>query len=365
MKIIVVDLGSCGVNYQKDYIIENVEPLFEITKNLNDADIILMLGSCCCTEIQLNNTLSYINYILKNKNKMSKTYLTGCITRNFKDIPILKEIESYLNDNIDFIINHYEPDKLLNLICKNSFNNNSYGMCDYDEESAHLLIQNGCANHCSFCKTNYLNCDLIDTPLEKVKGAIDKLNDERIKKIELRGLNISQYGLGLYNEYKLLEICEYIEGKSNIEEFMLSGFAFSDAIKNNFVERLKYLEKFRAINGSLESASNRILKLMNKGFTKEEFLDFYYQLTSFYKKEFLLNIISGFPTETINDCFETINILKRVSPRIVNINTYLDSEFVPAHNLENLSSRELREHTKIYSKVLKNNNIKYIINGGN
>jgi len=53
---------------------------------------------------------------------------------------------------------------------------------------------------------------------------------------------------------------------------MLSGFSFSDAIKNNFSSRLKYLQKINHINGSLESGSNRILKLMNKGFTREEFL---------------------------------------------------------------------------------------------
>lgn len=368
MKILITDLGSCGVNYQNEYIIEKLENHFEFTNNLQDANIILMLGSCCCTEIQLNNTLSYIEYILENKNNNSKTYLTGCITRNFKNIPNLKKIEEYLHQNIDYVIKHYEPNKLLKQICKDAFNsldNSSYGMCNYDESGANLFIQNGCTNNCTFCKNNYLNCDLIDAPIEKVKKAIDRLNEEKIKKIELRGLNISQYGLYSHNEYKLIEICEYIENKSNIESIMLSGFAFNDAIRNDFANKLKYLEKLNEINGSLESGSNRILKLMNKGYTKEEFLDFYYKLSSIHPKEFFLNIISGFPTEKINDCLETIEVLKAVNPKLVNINTYLDSEYVPSHNLKKLTTSELRTHTKVYSKILKNNSINYKINGAN
>lgn len=368
MKLLVADLGTCAVNYQKEYIIEELKKHFQFTKNIEEAEIVLMLGSCCCTEVQLKNTLSLINYFLENKQDNAKTYLTGCITRNFKDIPKLKKVEYYLKENIDYIISHYKPNELLKLICENTFKDleeDSYGLADADEESASLLIQNGCLNNCTFCKSNYLNCNLIDTPLDRVKRAIDKLDESKIKKVELRGLNISQYGLGLYHDYKLIELCEYIEGKSNIEKIELSNFAFSDAIKNNFVNRLKHLEKLSTINGSLESGSNRILKLMNKGFTKEEFLDFYYQLSSIYKKDYFLNIISGFPTETIDDCLETINVLKEINPKLVNINTYLDSEFIPSHNLENLTQSEIRVHTKIYSKVLKNNSIKYVINGAN
>lgn len=368
MKIFATDLGTCGINYQNEYIIENLVQHFEFTKELEDADIIILLGTCCCTEEQLNQTLSFINWILENKKDNATTFLTGCITRSFKNIPKLKEIEFFLNENIDYIVPQYQTNKLLKLVNDNLFKDlkkDSYGMCNYDDEGAILHIQNGCNNTCTFCKSNYLNCNLIDSPLENVKKAIDRLNNEHIKKIELRGLNISQYGLSLYNDYKLIDLCEYIEEKSNIEGIMLTGFAFSDAIHQNFVDRLKHLEKLCAINGSLESGSNRILKLMNKCFTKEEFLEFYYKLTSIYEKQFFLNIISGFPTETIKDCLETIDVLKKIKPELVNINTYSNSEYIPSHNYDNLTPREIREHTKIYSKILKNNSINYKINGAN
>lgn len=367
MKIFIKELGSCGINYQTDYLKQFLEE-FDLTNDISEADTILMIGGCCCTEDSINQTIDDIDDILKHKKTGVTTYLIGCITRSFKDIKLLKYLEDYLRKNIDHVIEYYEPNKLLKLLNEKKFESilsDNYGYCEYNDEMADIYIQNGCTHNCSFCKTNYLKCDLKDAPIERVKRVIDRLDEENVKKIQLRGFNLSQYGLDLYKEYKLVEICEYIERTKNIEQVMLSGFAFSDAIHGNFAKGLKYLEKTSCINGSLESGSNRILELMKKGFTQEEILRFYYEVTSIYDKEFRLNIISGFPTETIEDCIETLKVLAKIKPRLVNINTYLGSEFVPSHILEQLSDEKLNFHTKLYCKVLKKNYIDYRINGAN
>lgn len=294
--------------------------------------------------------------------------MIGCITRGFKNNLKLQQIETELKQKIDFFVDHYYPNTLLKLLNKQKCEENTdsfYGAYVYDKKQSDIYLQNGCNHSCTFCKSNYLNCNLKDIPLEKVKEYIDKLNDKKVNTIQLRGLNLSQYGLDLYKQYKLMEICEYIEEKSNIKHVILSGIAFSDAIKMNFSNKLKYLKKADFINGSLESGSNRILNLMNKGFTQEEFLKFYEEVNSICKKQFYLNIISRFPTETLNDCEKTIEILKFIKPKLVNINTYIDSEFIPSHNLEQLTDQQIYEHTKIYTKELKKNRIKFKINGAN
>ena len=45
----------------------------------------------------------------------------------------------------------------------------------------------------------------MDMPIEKVKRFIDEMDEEKVKYIQLRGLNLSQYGLGLYKEHKKME----------------------------------------------------------------------------------------------------------------------------------------------------------------
>jgi len=366
MKIFIADLASCGVNYEKDFILNYLSPTLVKTNILEDADIVLMVGGCCCTEPQLVETVRYIRFLLKKKKETAITYLIGCITKEFTSPTLSELITKKLFNQIDYIYSQYNPNDLIKQINGyESIQKDVYGAYYIGDIQGDIYIQNGCTHHCSFCKTNYTKCRLIDTPLEKIKQYLNELNDENIKTVQLRGLNISQYGLDLYKSYKLLEICEYIEEYTNIEEIILSNFAFSDAIKNGFANRLKYLKKDIIINGSLESGSNRLLKLMNKGFTKEEFLEFYYQINSLHKRQMALNIISGFPTETKDDIYETLEVLKEVKPFRVNINTYLDSQFTPSHNLEQLSEKEIEKHTKVYTRSLRKNKIKYDINGFN
>ncbi len=130
----------------------------------------------------------------------------------------------------------------------------------------------------------------------------------------------------------------------------------------NFANKLKYLKKIDLINASLESGSDRLLQLMNKGFIMKEFWDFYNEVNTINKKNFYLSIISGFPTETIDDCMETIKVIKKVRPKLVNINTFLDSVYTPAHQLKQLSEEEINKHTKVYTKSLRKNFIRYMVN---
>lgn len=366
MKVLLAELGTCGVNYQSKYLTGMISDEFLLTDKLEEADIVVMMGGCICIEGTMKYTLAQIEYILEHKRKDTITYLTGCITHGFKDIPELKKIEKFLNENIDFIISHYEPNKLLRSLEKRKFSDlmeDDFGIVQYDEDFADFYIQNGCTHTCTFCKTNYANYRIKSTPIEEIKSTIDILDEEGISTVQFRGLNLAQYGLDLYHEYKLMELCEYIESKKNIEKVILAGVAIRDAIKGDFGERIKYLEKTKGLICSLESGSDRILQLMKKGFTADEFLSFFHQINSIYKKYSYINIVSGFPTETLDDCLMTLKILKEIKPKVVNINTYADSPFIPSHDLQTLSDEEIKKHTMIYKKSLKNYMIPYQING--
>lgn len=368
MKVAVVELGTCGVNYQSKYLNYQIAENFSLTKSINDADIIVMMGGCCCIDDTMKQSLEIINYVLENKKSDAITYLTGCITHGFKDIPKLIEIEKYLKQNIDVIIPHYEPNKLLQALSYDIFSDlliDDFGMVETEEDFADIYIQNGCTHTCTFCKTNYLNYRLKSTPIEEIKETIDELDSHGITTIQLRGLNLAQYGLDLYHEYKLMEICKYVEKKKNIDKLILSGVAIRDAIKGDFASQIKHFEKTKGIVCSLESGSDRILKLMKKGFTVCEFLKFFETINSINRKGSFINIVSGFPTETIEDCKMTLQVLKELLPRVVNINTYADSEFIPSHDLGVLTDKEIKEHTRIYKKGLKSAKIPYQINGAN
>ncbi len=361
MKIFFGEKNSCDLNYQHNLIYDELSQHFEITTNVREADAIVIAETCCCTKFSLKSTLDYISSIIKERKDSAKIYLTGCITRSFKDYTYLSEVERWLKENIDYIIPQNQPNLLLKLISEDIFRNediNDFGMVNpFSDSSADIYISNGCMNNCSFCKVTFQKYPLKSTPLNEVKDAIDCLNEGKYSEVYLMGTNICQYGFDIYKEYMLPEVIDYLEKKENIKRVTLVGFAFKDAIKNDFQSVLANSAKVIEINGSLESGSDRLLELIRKGFTSEEIINFVQNIRKIYYKRLSLNVISGFPTETLEDVKRTLEVLKQLDPYKVALCKYINSDFVDSNQYEQLSASEIQEHTRIYSRTLQRRNV--------
>ena len=368
MKIFIGSENACGLNYQHDFIYSKLSESFEIITNVSDADVIVIAETCCCTQYNLRYTLNYIASILKDKKESVKTYLTGCITRTFEDNEFLSETEKWLKDNIDFIIPQNQPNLLLKLISEDVFGNvdiNDFGMVatGASEGLAEIYISNGCLNNCSFCKVTFQKYPLKSVELSEIKEAIDSLNEQKYLQIFLKGTNVCQYGLDIYHEYMLPEVISYLEKKENIKRVILVGFSFKDAIKNYFQSVIAHSDKVVELCGSLESGSDRLLELIRKGFTSEEIINFVHNIRKINYKSLYLNIISGFPTETLADVKRTLEVLKQLDPYMVDVCRYTNSEFIDSSHYEQLSSAEIQDHTRIYSRTLQKRNVKVNIVG--
>jgi len=367
MKIFIGEENSCNLNYQHNYIYGSLLKIFELTNKVDEADIIIIAETCCCTQYHIQETIDYISSIIEKKKGSSKIYLTGCITRKFKEDPFLAQVEEWLKENVDFIIPQNQPNLLLKLISQNEYGDrdiNNFGMLDvYSKDSADIYIANGCQNNCSFCKTTFQKYPLKSADLNDVKEAIDILNEGNISQVYLKATNICQYGLDNYREYLLPEVIRYLENKENIKNVSLVGFSFKDAINNNFEEVLRDSKKITELCGSLESGSDRLLSMIRKGFTSEEIISFVDKIRQVYFKNLRLNIISGFPTETLDDVYRTLEVLKQLSPYAVDVCRYTNSSFVDSSQYEQLTPTEIQDHTRIYSKVLRKINIKADIVG--
>ncbi len=358
---------TCSLNYQYNLIYHELSNFFEITDNVSDADVIVFPATCCCTQYNLLKTLEYISNVLKVKKSSAKTYLTGCITRNFKENDFLKKVTEWLRENIDFVIPQNQPYLLLKLISNESFGSidiNEFGAVEGNfNSSANIYISNGCLNNCSFCKNTFQHYPLKSVDFTELKETIDILDSRKFSQIFLKGTNICQYGLDIYHDYKLPEVISYIEKKENIKEVVLTGFAFKDAIQNGFQSCLTDSHKVVEICGSLESGSDRLLNLIRKGFTSEEIIDFVQNIRKRNYKNLYLNIIAGFPTETLDDVRMTLDVLGHLKPYSVDICRYTNSKFVDSNQYEQLSPSVIQNHTRIYSKVLQRRNIKSDIVG--
>ena len=348
MKIFLGEDHNCGLNYQLyqiynylyDYLVDDVKK----------ADIIIIPSTCVCTEKMILRTISYIDYLYQ-QNKEARMYVTGCVTRKFKDNQYMEMINNYFDKRNIKVFSNLETGKLLEDILQESYDHkaDNFGFGDVYKDKSILYISTGCLNNCSFCKATYQEMPLKSVNIDELKSFIDFIDKHNISNLTIKGTNISQYGYDLYGEYKLPELIEYIENKNNIQKVNFTGFAFKEAIHNNFKSILENSKKINKIDGSLESGSNRILQLIRKGFTAEEFINFIDGLDNIYLS---LSIIAGFPTETLEDVMQTLDVLKNVNNGKIQICRYINSNLVDSNNYEQLPAEKIQEHARIYQKVL-------------
>lgn len=357
MKVYVKNIGTCQLNYQHECLEEEINKYGTLTDDVSKADAIVFTGTCACTEMQIVGTINDMSEILKKANKSAKVYMTGCLTRKItKEHKFFDIVNKWIELNIDEVIPQNEPVLLLEKIFDFKFDvdyRDDFGGLVIDNNFARIYISNGCLHKCLFCKTTFQDYPLRSAKFDDIITEIDFCNKSGISDIWLCGTNVSQYGFDNYGEYLLPELLSYIESRENIKSVSLVGFGFADAIKNGFGTIMRECSKVDILSGSLESGSDRILKLMRKGFTSRELIDFVNYVRELYSKRLYLSIIAGFPTETMDDVRMTLEILKQLEPAYVDICRYTDSSFVDSHKLEQLEPRVIKKRARIYDRGLK------------
>ena len=193
-----------------------------------------------------------------------------------------------------------------------------------DSGQAQVIISTGCSNFCSYCVVPYVRGKL---RLRKPLDIIDEVKrniSSGIKKITLLGQNVNDYQYKSHGTshkvtsdkcdakidfVKLLQRVLEIEGLEELD------FITSQP-RNTSKELFTLIEKSPKIRKHLhlpfQSGSNRILKLMNRGYTKKKYL----QLVDDYKKivggTISTDVIVGFPTESDEDFNQTKDIIEQV-----------------------------------------------------
>lgn len=360
-KVYIAEFDTCEMAFQGDllksklYALSNIN-VIEITENIEEADLVIFNANCGCTMDSIKYSVGYFIALFGMKKKGAKTILTGCMARNFKSKhEYLVNVSNWLKENFDYIYDANDYQKLLyDLFPGVDFGSlNVFGSASLAEpEVADIFVSNGCNNLCTFCKATFMQFPLKSMSFDDFKRYVDLAVINGAKAIRINGTNIAQLGLDNVGKSMLPEFLEYVHQKNEIKEISLAGLAFKDAIEHNLDDVIREYRKVMNINGSIESGSNTILKLMNKGVTSEELICFMNKIRQRHYVHLYTNIISGFPTETMDDVNKTLDLLSLVKPKKVVVSNYSDSPFVASHNLPQLSNEEIRKHTEVYKREL-------------
>ena len=152
----------------------------------------------------------------------------------------------------------------------------------------------------------------------------------------LLGQNVNSYGKSLETPMsfaKLLEEIEQIEGLERIR-FMTSH---PKDLSDSLIEVMKNSKKIcNHLHLPIQSGSSRILKIMNRKYTKEQYLDLVKRIkTAIPNISLTTDIIVGFPGETKEDFLETLDVVRKVQYSSAYTFIYSKRTGTPAANMEN------------------------------
>ncbi len=177
---------------------------------------------------------------------------------------------------------------------------------------AGVNIMFGCNNFCSYCIVPYVRGRERSRKPEDILAEVEKLAAEGVVEIMLLGQNVNSYGKNLEQPVtfaRLLSMVEKVEGIERIR-FMTSH---PKDLSDELIEVMAGSSKIcRHLHLPLQSGSSRILKQMNRRYTKERYLDLVDRIRRAIPDIAIsTDIIVGFPGETEEDFQETVDVVKK------------------------------------------------------
>ena len=260
---------------------------------------------------------------MKRKNPHKKIALCGCMMQEQNVIDKLQKSYRF----IDLIFGTHNIFKFAELLCRMF---ESSGMVidiwkDSDQIVENLPVERkypfksgvnimfGCNNFCSYCIVPYVRGRERSRKPEEIVAEIKRLVADGVVEIMLLGQNVNSYGKNLEEPMtfaQLLREVNKIEGLKRIR-FMTSH---PKDLSEELIDAMRDCEKVCLhLHLPLQSGSSRILKLMNRRYTKEQYLDLVDRIRAKVPDVSLTtDIIVGFPGETEEDFLETMDVVRKV-----------------------------------------------------
>jgi len=309
---------GCSLNQAET--LELVESMLgkgnELAESPEKADVIV-IGTCVVIKHTENYMLRRINELSSFNKKM---IIYGC----------LPAIKSNILKNKDFIL--IKPSSVYNKINVQKF--------PMFENTLTIPIAQGCTGHCSYCISRLARGKLKsydpDKILEKFKDGLEK----GYKEIRLSALDTAAYGLDINtNLAELLNALSDVEGEYMIRVGMMEP---SNALRilPDLIESFKSEKIFKFFHVPFQSADDRILQLMGREYTAENFKKIINEVRkNFEHYTFSTDVIVGFPGEDENSFNQTVSMVNEIRPDILNITRYSPREGTYAFRLRPVPSK--------------------------
>lgn len=332
-------------------ILENLG--FTITESIENSDIVV-LNTCAIRENAHDKVFGFLGRVkhLKRSKPNLIVCVGGCMPQQDSVASLLKEKYPF----VDIVFGTHNINDLGSMILEKnakqnievySIEGNVFEGIEYTRDSkfsAWVNIMYGCDKFCTYCIVPYTRGCQRSRHMSDILKEVNELKNAGYQEITLLGQNVNAYGKDLKENYDFAILLENV-AKTNIPRirFVTSHpWDFTDEMIDIIA---KYENIMPYIHLPLQSGSSRILKLMGRRYTKEEYLTLYEKIKAKIPEvSITTDIIVGFPNETDEDFKETLEVVNKCKFDGAFTFIYSPREGTPASKIKDSISQEEKEN---------------------
>ena len=328
---------------------------YSFVNEVEDADLII-LNTCSVRHSAEDKVYGQLGNLknLKSKKKNIKVAVCGCMMQREESRNYV--IEKFPNVDIIFGTNNiwklpellkasYDGKKLVMDIEENPLSiDDSLGANRLYNFKSYVNIMYGCNNFCSYCIVPYTRGRETSRRPHDIIREIEELSKNGTKEVTLLGQNVNSYGKTFDDKYSFANLLEEINDIKGIERIRFMTSHPKD-ISDELIYSFKNLDKLcNFLHLPVQAGSSRVLKMMNRKYTKEDYLRKIDKVKSVNPNIALsTDIMVGFPGESEEDFLDTLDLVKKVEYDTAFTFIYSMRENTPAARMEQVPDKVKHE----------------------
>ena len=310
-------------------------------------------------EESINTILDQV--ALKQKGKLDKVYVTGCLSHRYRDdlekeIP---EVDAWFGTmELPLILKKFEADYKSELLGERLLATPSH--------YAYLKIAEGCNRTCAFCAIPLMRGNHTSRSIDDLVAEAERLAKRGVKEILLIAQELTYYGLDLYKKRMLADLLKRLSDVKGIEWIRLH-YAYPHKFPLEVLDVMKERENIcNYLDMPLQHAADNMLKAMKRQITRVEMEE----LVSAIREKvpgicLRTTLIAGFPGETLDDVEELKSFLQKQRFDRVGIFTYSHEEGTSAFQFPdnipaNEKERRAQEIMEVQQEISYEKNVEKI-----
>lgn len=369
MKVAFITLG-CKVNsYETDAICDLFVKRGAKIVDLKEEFDACIINTCSVTNQATAKSRKMIRSAIKS-NPKAIIAVIGCYSQMApKEIEKILGVDIVLgNENkadvVELVFKKVKETELVNRVTDilkyKTFENLS--PVTFNKTRAFLKIEDGCNNFCSYCIIPYTRGPIRSKPHQDVISEINKIVENGYKEVVLTGIHTGKYRDG---DVDFTSLIKKILNETKIKRLRISSIELNE-ITDEFLEIFKNNRILaNHLHLPLQAGSTRVLKMMNRHYTKEEYIKRVLEIKKLKPDiSITTDIIVGFPEETVDDFLDTLDVCEKVEFSKIHAFPFSLRKGTKAENLKAIADQEknrrMAEILALDSKLEEKYKIKHL-----